>query len=133
MHLKSFVATTLLAAGLLAVPALTHAADKAEKADAAPSAADTALINKARANYPMKTCLTSDEPLGSMGEAYGYVHRAAGQPDRVVFFCCDGCVDDFKKEPAKYLAKLDAAAKAKGGKTGGKKDGKDASAKKHDH
>ena len=77
------------------------------------SKADAALIAKARTNYPLKTCLVSDEDLGSMGEATAYVHREAGKPDRVVFFCCDGCIDDFKKEPAKYLKKVDAAAAGK--------------------
>lgn len=77
------------------------------------SPADTALIAKARTNYPLKTCLVSGEDLGAMGEATAYIHRVAGQPDRVVFFCCDGCSDDFKKEPAKFLTKLDAAAKTK--------------------
>ena len=71
------------------------------------------FIAKARASYPLKTCLVSDEPLGSMGEAMPYIHRVAGQPDRVVFLCCDGCSDDFKAAPAKFLAKVDAAAKAK--------------------
>lgn len=85
----------------------------ATKPDTAKSPADAALIAQARATYPLKTCLVSDEPLGSMGEPLGYVHRTAGQPDRVVFFCCGGCTDDFKAEPAKFLAKLDAAAKAK--------------------
>ena len=73
------------------------------------SPADTAL--KARTNYPLKTCLVSGEDLGAMGEATAYIHRGAGQPDRVVFFCCEGCSDDFKKEPAKFLGKLDAAKK----------------------
>ena len=76
------------------------------------SPADTALIAKARTTYALKTCLVSGEDLGAMGEATAYIHRVAGQPDRVVFFCCDGCSDDFKKEPAKFLAKLDAAAKS---------------------
>lgn len=75
------------------------------------SPADTALIAKARTNYPLKTCLVSGEDLGAMGEATAYIHRGAGQPDRVVFFCCEGCSDDFKKEPAKFLGKLDAAKK----------------------
>ena len=83
----------------------------AAKSADAPSSADAALIAQARAAYPLKTCLVSDEALGSMGEALGYVHRTAGQPDRVVFFCCGGCTDDFKAEPAKFLAKLDAAKK----------------------
>lgn len=79
-------------------------------ADTQPSPADAAQIEKARAAYPLKTCLVSGEALGAMGDATGYIHRVAGQPDRVVFFCCDGCIDDFKKEPAKFLAKVDAAA-----------------------
>ena len=54
-----------------------------------------AEIAKARAAYPLKTCLVSDEALGSMGEAAPYIHRVAGQSDRVVFFCCGGCTDDF--------------------------------------
>eukprot|EP01034_Spumella_vulgaris_P003594 gene3594-4620_t len=103
--MKSTLRLLILALGLAAT---AFAADSKP----APSP-DAALIEKARASYPLKTCLVSDEALGSMGEATGYVHRVAGQPDRVVFFCCDGCMDDFKKEPAKFLAKVDAAAKAK--------------------
>lgn len=66
-------------------------------------------------NYPLKTCVVSDEPLGSMGDAIKYVHREAGKPDRLVLFCCEGCIEDFKGDPAKFLAKLDAAAKGKAG------------------
>lgn len=29
---------------------------------------------------------------------------------RTVKFCCPGCEKDFKKDPGRYLAKLDAAA-----------------------
>ncbi len=83
----------------------------AAKSAPAPSAADAALIAQARAAYPLKTCLVSDEALGSMGEATPHIHRVAGKPDRVVFVCCEGCIDDFKAEPAKFLAKLDAAKK----------------------
>jgi hypothetical protein len=93
--------TLLLTAALLGVSVFGFAADsKAPKADA----------------YPLKTCLVSDEPLGGHGDYITYVHKEAGKPDRVVRFCCEGCIDDFKKEPAKFLAKLDAAeaaAKAK--------------------
>jgi hypothetical protein len=77
---------------------------------------DAEIIAAARKTYPLKTCLVSNEPLGSMGEAAGYIHRAKGQPDRVVFFCCEGCGDDFKASPAKLLAKVDAAAAGKAGK-----------------
>lgn len=64
-------------------------------------------------NYPLKTCVVSDEPLGSMGDSIVYMHREAGKPDREVRFCCEGCIEDFKADPAKFLKKLDAAAKTK--------------------
>lgn len=106
MNTHRLLLTTLVLAGLMATRAF--AADK-------PAAAktDAEIINAARANYPLKTCLVSNESLGSMGEASGYIHRAAGKPDRVVFFCCEGCSDDFKADPAKFLKKLDEAAAKK--------------------
>ena len=105
MKLKAIAFTAVLTAALAFLPAVLSAAK------AAPT--DSEIIAKARATYPLKTCLVSDEPLGSMGEAAGYIHRVAGQPDRVVFFCCEGCSDDFKADPAKFLKKVDAAAKGK--------------------
>jgi hypothetical protein len=99
MNIRLLLPTLLIAA----LPAsLTLAAD-AKKTDAE-------IINAARASYPLKTCLVSNEALGSMGEASGHIHRTAGKPDRVVFFCCAGCSDDFKADPAKFLKKLDEAA-----------------------
>lgn len=62
-------------------------------------------------NYPLKTCVVSGEELGSMGEDVSYIHKVAGQPDREVRFCCKMCIARFKKDPAPYLAKIDAAAK----------------------
>ena len=35
--------------------------------------------------------------------------RPAGQPDRLVRFCCNDCLDDFQKTPAKFLAMIDTA------------------------
>lgn len=113
--MKSAVSSLLLSLAMLiaAVPAFA-ANDKA-----APKS-ESELIAKARADYPMKTCLVSDEALGSMGDAVAHVHRVAGKPDRVIFLCCEGCIDDFKADPAKYLKKVDDAAKKAPGK--GKKD-----------
>ena len=71
---------------------------------AADSAADPAK------NYPLKTCIVSDEPLGD--EPVDYIHQETGKPDRLVRFCCGGCVEDFKADPARYLAKLDTPAAA---------------------
>ena len=77
------------------------------------SAKDAGWAAKARKEYPLDVCLTSDEELGSMGKSPEYIYRVEGKPDRLVVFCCDGCEEDFIEEPAKYLAKLDAAAKQK--------------------
>ena len=107
--MKSPVSSFLLSAALLLVasPALVQAAN--DKKDAPQTEGE--VIARARASYPLKSCLVSDEPLGSMGDAVAYVHKAAGKPDRVVFMCCEGCIDDFKGDPAKYLKKVDDAAK----------------------
>jgi YHS domain-containing protein len=45
---------------------------------------------------------------------------------RTVAFCCKGCIEDFEKDPKKYLAKLDEAEKAEKKKEQDKekKDGK---------
>ncbi len=103
--IPALLASLLLSAGVLS---------------AAAAKTDAEIIAAARKGYPLKTCLVSNEPLGSMGEAAGHIHRAPGQPDRVVFFCCEGCGEDFKASPAKFLAKVDAAAAqaAKSGKKG---------------
>jgi YHS domain-containing protein len=69
--------------------------------------------NPKLASYPLTTCVVSGEKLGEMGAPYEYVHKEEGKPDRVVFFCCKPCTKDFQKEPAKYLAMIDAAAAAK--------------------
>ncbi|MBI2497469.1 MAG: hypothetical protein HYV75_05980 [Opitutae bacterium] len=88
-----------------------HAADKS----AAPSAPDAAWLAKAKAEYPLKTCVVSEEEIGgAMGEGVDYVYQQADKPDRLVRFCCKDCRKDFDKEPAKYLKLIDeAAAKAK--------------------
>ena len=74
----------------------------AEKEKAAPARNDT---------YPLKTCVVSEEELGGMGAPVEFIYRQAGQPDRLVRFCCKMCVPKFKKEPAKYLAHLAPAGK----------------------
>lgn len=63
-------------------------------------------------SYPLTTCVVSGEALGEMGAPVDYVYKEEGKPDRLVKFCCKMCVGKFKKDPAKYLAKLDAAATA---------------------
>ena len=59
--------------------------------------------------YPLDKCVVSDEKLGEMGKPYVFKHEG-----REVQLCCKDCLKDFKKDPAKYMKKLDEAeAKAK--------------------
>ena len=59
--------------------------------------------------YTLKTCVVTDEKLGEMGDAYVFVHEG-----REIKLCCKSCLKDFKKDPAKYIKKIEAAeAKAK--------------------
>ena len=64
-----------------------------------------------KSDYPLTTCIVSDEKLGSMGKPY--VTKIKG---REVQLCCDGCEKDLKKNPDKYLKKLDEAEKKAGKK-----------------
>ncbi|MBU1935768.1 hypothetical protein KKG05_00085 [bacterium] len=57
-----------------------------------------------KADYPIDYCLVSGEKLGGMGEAVKYDYNG-----REIQFCCNGCVSTFEKDPATYVAKLDAA------------------------
>ena len=55
----------------------------------------------------LKTCPVSGEKLGGdMGKPYVFVYQ--GQE---VKLCCPDCKADFKKDPAKYIAKIRAADK----------------------
>lgn len=89
--IESLVLATVLTCFCLA-PAIGMAEDaKPEKKD----------------SYPLQTCVVSGEKLGEMGKPY--IFTEAG---REVRLCCKGCLKDFKKDPAKYLKKLDDAEKA---------------------
>ena len=114
-------ATKLLLALILAAgPSLALAATKHSHADkpAAPAAPDAAWLAKAKADYPLKTCVISDDSLGGdMGETIDYVYKQEGKPDRLVRFCCEKCLPKFQKDPAKYLKEIDDAAAAKAKKS----------------
>ena len=69
------------------------------------------------AAYPLTTCVVSDEGLGDMGKPVDHVYKQEGKPDRLVKLCCRSCLGKFKKAPAKYLEKLDAAEAAAKAKT----------------
>ena len=52
--------------------------------------------------YPLNKCIVTDEAF-EHGKAYTFVHD--GQEIKL---CCKDCLADFKKEPSKYLSKLNA-------------------------
>ena len=53
--------------------------------------------------YSLDTCSVSGEKLGSMGDPIVQVHEG-----REIRFCCGGCPAIFEKDPARYIAKIDA-------------------------
>jgi hypothetical protein len=109
--MKSLTSLLCAASLLLAAPAAfaqhDHHADK-------PAPAPSASTDKA--SYPLDTCVVSGDELGSMGEPFDYIHKEDGKPDRLVRMCCDGCLKKFKKDPAKYLSRIDDAQAEKSGK-----------------
>jgi len=59
--------------------------------------------------YPLDTCIVSDEKLGADASMKPFTFTHEGQEIKL---CCKSCQKDFKKTPAKYLKKLEAAKKA---------------------
>ena len=66
-------------------------------------ALDKKIVEVQLADYPMDNCPVGG-PLGSMGEPVNFIYM-----NRLVRFCCGGCEKSLINEPAKYMAKLDAA------------------------
>ena len=66
---------------------------------------DAKIIEQQLEHYPMDTCLVKpDESLTADGEPVDLVYQ-----NRLVRFCCKGCVREFKKTPEKFLKRLDEA------------------------
>jgi len=68
---------------------------------------DEKIIEQQKEHYPLETCIVSGDALGGdpgMGEPVDYIYR-----NRLVRFCCEGCISDFEAEPEKHLATLDEA------------------------
>ena len=115
----SLLLALLAGAFVAAPPARADGPDHGGAVRAAP-ADQAAWLAKAKAEYPLDTCVVSGEKLeGDMGSPVDYVYKEEGKPDRLVRFCCPGCIKDFKKDPAQYIRKIDAAAAgAKAGHAG---------------
>lgn len=58
--------------------------------------------------YPLNTCAVTDEKIGADPgmKPYAFVHEG-----REVKLCCKSCLKEFKKDTAKYVAKIEAAEK----------------------
>lgn len=69
---------------------------------------DAQIMDQQLPLYPLTHCVVEpDDSLSADGVDMG-VNVVYG--NRLARFCCEGCTKDFKKEPAKYLALIDAAA-----------------------
>jgi YHS domain-containing protein len=68
-------------------------------------AVDAAMIRDQAPRYPLSTCLVSGESLDAMGKPADFIYN-----NRLIRFCCGHCKGDFLKDPAKFIARLDAAA-----------------------
>ena len=65
---------------------------------------DAALVQQQTPHYPLDTCIISGGKLGSMGGPLDHLYG-----NRLIRFCCKGCIEPFEKDAAKHLAKLDKA------------------------
>ncbi|MCE9596310.1 MAG: hypothetical protein K8S98_19125 [Planctomycetes bacterium] len=67
---------------------------------------ETAYIASQKKAYPLTHCLVmADDTLND--DAVDYLYGT-----RLVRFCCKKCINEFRKSPEKYIAKLDEAASA---------------------
>ena len=79
---------------------------------------EAAIIAYDKPNYPLDKCVVLGEPLTDKSVDYvfsGKVKTDKGEVfvERLVRFCCSGCIEKFNQDPAKYLKMIDDAAKAK--------------------
>ncbi|MCC7169799.1 MAG: hypothetical protein IT459_05070, partial [Planctomycetes bacterium] len=63
------------------------------------AAVDAKMVAQQRGDYPLETCLVSGEKLGGeMGDPIDYIYG-----NRLVRFCCKGCIGKFGKDSKKFL------------------------------
>jgi len=71
---------------------------------------DTMIAEQQRALYPLTTCVVmSDEAL--VGEDGADTAKEVVVGNRLFRVCCPGCIKKVKKDPAKFAAMLDEAAR----------------------
>ena len=114
-----FVLPAVLAAALSGCGGGTNPANETAKGSAAKDATATKDAGQAADDLPglkelneadrklaeqQKVCPVSGNPIGTPGMT-PYKKSVKG---RVFFLCCDGCDEEFKNDPEKYLKKVDA-------------------------
>lgn len=73
------------------------------------NAADTGASKEKVKPYTLDYCVVSGEKLGgSMGKPHTITYKG-----REIKFCCPGCEKVFKKDPDKYIKKIEEAEKSK--------------------
>lgn len=100
-----YLTVSLLSVAILAGPFSALAGDSADQKPKTDQKSNAKLKP-----YKLKTCIVSGDKLGGdMGEPVSYEYEG-----REIKFCCKSCIKDFKKDPAKYVKKIqEAEAKAK--------------------
>jgi YHS domain-containing protein len=93
------VASILSLAMLAGVTAFVSAEDKTPATSqpaTAPATTEAAPANGAINKF---CAVETDNKIDPKGKTYTYNGKVIG-------FCCPDCIDDFKKDPEKYMAKL---------------------------
>ncbi|GEM_PF-5223302 len=106
---RTIIAITLLGLGLLIQGCSEKKGEGvvAVEPSSATGSAPTVVVSPSEEQlagtkaYTAETCVVSGEELGGMGEP---VVALIG--DQQVKLCCDHCVPDLKKNPAKFLTKV---------------------------
>ena len=62
------------------------------------------MIKQQLEYYPLETCLISGQKLGSMGKPLDKIYN-----NRLVRFCCSGCLGKFETNQEEFHSKLDQA------------------------
>lgn len=109
----TILATVLISCERQAPVPTSPPAEPPAEAPALPVAPATADASAPVKPYPLDVCIVSDEALDSMGKPIALVYD--GQEYK---FCCDSCPVAFRKNPQKYVAKLQAAVAARASAAG---------------
>jgi YHS domain-containing protein len=90
---------SILSLAVLAGVAAYVSAEDPPKAPATEPASKPATTQSARATFNEYCAVEQENKVDPKAKTYTYNGKVIG-------FCCDDCIDDFKKNPEKYMAKI---------------------------